>query len=526
MNKSNVSSLVKAGNKISFAVLGTLFLLVIYFTLTGFYDNLKTARKAILEQLKGTATAAAMMLDEQELYYLLERINKNALEPPHEDSVFFNTYITLKDLQVRNNLNVPIRVLYYNEHNGQFKKLTSSSDIADFNQIIEDYPTAFLKNYHNGGFIDLYKNSEGEWLTAFSPIKSKNGKTIAIVTVDKPFEEFKSQAVSQLMRDLIISTIVFLIIGFSLYKFISSLINREQRIRKRLIEQNEEIVSQKEEIQQQSNWISKHNNKLEEQAKTIELQNKELKIINQMLDFKVEQRTKELEKANQELSEFLYRSSHDIVGPVATLSGLVNVAEKDLGDPVAQAYLLRMRNTITQLNDVIRSVNVVYEIRNRDLDYRNESINDLIRTTIKSMEHIASKNDVKICIDLDEDIHAAIDDFLLRIALAEIVKNAFSFHKKDAQQTKAIAKVSAGMYKRNKLRIVVEDNGIGIAAGYDKLIFQMFKKAHIESEGTGLGLYLALLAIERLKGKIKFESEEGSGSRFEIIIPVFDRIRF
>jgi signal transduction histidine kinase len=294
----------------------------------------------------------------------------------------------------------------------------------------------------------------------------------------------------------------------------------------RLIEQNEEIVSQKEEIQQQSNWISEHNAKLEEQAKTIALQNKELKIINQMLDFKVEQRTKELEKANHELSEFLYRSSHDIVGPIATLSGLVNVAKKDLHDQLTQTYLLRMDNTIDQLNSVIRSINVVYEIRNRELDYRKERIEDLVRTTIKSQEHIALKNGVKISYEIEDGLEeASIDDFLVRIALAELIKNACSFHSHDTGEKPFRAKVSVGYHKKNKIKFTIEDNGMGIDPGYEHLIFQMFKKATVNSGGAGLGLYVAMLAAERIKGKIKYSPNDNCGAKFEMIFPLFDKIQ-
>lgn len=525
MNKSNLSSLIKAGNKITLAVLGTLFLLVIYFTISGFNENLKTARKSILTQLQGTATAATLLINESELSYLKNKVDSDFKELDLSDSLYFNSYIILKDLQVRSGLARPLIVYTYDEGRGEFYPLLSSAENTPRSFTNEELPLALLQDYHKGGNIDLFKKESVELLAAFSPIKDADGKTVAVILVEKAFKDVRDSAFSQLTRDLLVSALVFVIIGFSLWRFISSLINREQRIRKRLIEQNEEIISQKEEIQQQSTWIIKHNKKLEEQAKTIDLQNKELKIINQMLDFKVEQRTRELEKTNAELSEFLYRSSHDIVGPVATLSGLVNVAQKDLEDQMAQEYLLRMKGTIRQLNDVIRSINIVYEIRNRELDYRNENLADLIRTTVKLHEHIAASNNVKICLDFDESIEAYVDDYLLRIALSEIVKNALIFHDINSTDRDRIAQIKVGRHKQNKLKFVIEDNGVGIDPDHISGIFEMFKKANFENEGTGLGLYLAKFAVDRLKGKIKCESKLAEGTRFELIIPVFEKIR-
>ena len=81
----------------------------------------------------------------------------------------------------------------------------------------------------------------------------------------------------------------------------------------------------------------------------------------------------------------------------------------------------------------------------------------------------------------------------------------------------AVVKVSAE-FLNGHVRIWIEDNGIGIDSKDKDRVFRLFEKIHHRSEyeGTGIGLTIARKAIERMNGRIGFESELGKGSRFWI----------
>jgi signal transduction histidine kinase len=69
------------------------------------------------------------------------------------------------------------------------------------------------------------------------------------------------------------------------------------------------------------------------------------------------------------------------------------------------------------------------------------------------------------------------------------------------------------------LKIIVEDNGIGIATDFQTKIFDMFFRANDRVDGTGLGLYILKRAVERLHGEVRFGSEVNKGSTFTISLP-------
>jgi len=70
------------------------------------------------------------------------------------------------------------------------------------------------------------------------------------------------------------------------------------------------------------------------------------------------------------------------------------------------------------------------------------------------------------------------------------------------------------------LKVLIEDNGIGIAAEHQSKIFDMFYRASEKSQGSGLGLYIVKETLDKLNGKIEVSSSLGKGSKFRLEIPI------
>jgi len=102
----------------------------------------------------------------------------------------------------------------------------------------------------------------------------------------------------------------------------------------------------------------------------------------------------------------------------------------------------------------------------------------------------------------------------LRQVLTNLISNAIKFTAPGVDP-----KVTVRAETRDsRVRVWVEDNGIGIAAQHRDRVFQVFERLNRIEEypGTGIGLAIVKRAIDRMQGSLGFESQVGQGSRFWI----------
>jgi len=85
----------------------------------------------------------------------------------------------------------------------------------------------------------------------------------------------------------------------------------------------------------------------------------------------------------------------------------------------------------------------------------------------------------------------------------------------------AQVKVWTEKVEGNRVRLFIRDNGIGIAPEHRDRVFKIFGRVHHEKtyEGTGIGLAVVQRAVDRMGGKVDFESEPGNGCTFWIELP-------
>jgi signal transduction histidine kinase len=158
--------------------------------------------------------------------------------------------------------------------------------------------------------------------------------------------------------------------------------------------------------------------------------------------------------------------------------------------------------------------------RNNRLWQKPETVNlkDLCVEIIDNLKFIDGFQQIKIELNDFEQNTVITDKSRLKIILNNLLSNAIKFHRKlgDDQFIKVSAHATSGL-----LIVKVEDNGQGIRPEYQDRIFEMFFRANESEKGSGLGLYIAKEAAEKMGGTVKAESEYGKGSVFTLEIPVF-----
>lgn len=146
----------------------------------------------------------------------------------------------------------------------------------------------------------------------------------------------------------------------------------------------------------------------------------------------------------------------------------------------------------------------------------NLDIEKMIREIFENQSFAQSAENIelKVQIDKKEDFYA--DEFRLSIILANPISNAIRYRNPKAKPSIIHFEVNIC---REKVMIRVADNGIGISNEHLPHIFQMFYRANARVSGSGLGLYIVKEALNKMKGQIEVQSEEGKGTIFVITMP-------
>jgi ligand-binding sensor domain-containing protein/signal transduction histidine kinase len=312
--------------------------------------------------------------------------------------------------------------------------------------------------------------------------------------------------------------------GYRFYRFrIRSIEEQKETLEKLVIERTRELVERQKQIEAQNQSIEEKNIRLSEAKEIIETQNQSLKEINSELEIRVEKRTAELKKANielvksnQELDMFIYRASHDIRGPMATITGLCNLAGLEVDDPTALNYLQILQQHCGSMNGRLSRILSIYEIRNTDVQPETIELRGFIASVVKSLESVNDFTRVTFNTEGVPEMQLSVSVPLLRLILFNLLENTIRFRKTSVA---SYARVEARATTTGTVVISVCDNGIGIPGEVQEKLFTMFFRGTLQESGIGLGLYIARIAAEKLQGSICLNKDLRPETVFELTIP-------
>lgn len=243
----------------------------------------------------------------------------------------------------------------------------------------------------------------------------------------------------------------------------------------------------------------------------------ELSVMNQTLERRVEDRTKALQNVNNELDNFIYKTSHDIRGPLASLKGIANVALLELTDPKAQDYLNKLDASADKLNSILTRLLIVNQINHAVLSPQRIDFKELIGEILVFERKKGVPPRMSILHEIDEDVALVTDRHVLRIILENLIDNAIKYHN-SSERIEPFVKINVGLVP-DGVSIKVIDNGIGIQERDPQKLFQMFVRASERSESGGIGLYLTKLASERLFAKVEYTTTPERYTQFSVTLP-------
>ncbi|AHM58604.1 PAS domain-containing protein [Flammeovirgaceae bacterium 311] len=220
---------------------------------------------------------------------------------------------------------------------------------------------------------------------------------------------------------------------------------------------------------------------------------------------------------NNELDTFIYRASHDLRGPIATMMGLNQIVKYEIEDAAALKYFELYNSQILRLHNITVSLIELTKIKDRNceistIDFRN--IWSAVQTNIAKLSESAGVM-LQDCIEDLADFRS--DAHLIEIVLYNLVENSIRYRRSEVE---AFVRLEIQASKeRDQVIIKVSDNGIGIDSQLQHKIYNMFFRGTDRSKGPGLGLYILKNAVEKIGGRTTLYSVPYKGTTFKIELP-------
>lgn len=224
------------------------------------------------------------------------------------------------------------------------------------------------------------------------------------------------------------------------------------------------------------------------------------------------QMKEELKQAHFELDSFVYRSSHDLRAPIASIFGLVNIAHLDLEN--ITKYIDLIKQSAKRLDRFVDDIARFLLNERKPITYENFDPVQLIEEVLSELSYLKNFQSIQITYDLPEQV--SMDRERTKIIFYNLISNSIKYAEMKNENPFVevwIAKI------RNALCIKVQDNGIGIKREFKPKIFDMFYRASDIADGPGLGLYLVGKIVDKLNGNISIDSEQGVGTSVAIYLP-------
>jgi signal transduction histidine kinase len=239
--------------------------------------------------------------------------------------------------------------------------------------------------------------------------------------------------------------------------------------------------------------------------------------LNADLERRVEERTRELMRSNDELRQFAYIASHDLQEPLRTVGSYAQLLGKKYRDRIddeANEFINFMVDGVSRMHDLLNDMLAYSRVTDGERKpFEIVDCNVVLQSALANLE--ASIKSSGADVQAAPLPHVYGDGVQIGQVFQNLISNSLKY--RSAEPPKVMVTVER---TEDEWTFRVADNGMGIDPKYQDRIFGIFKRLHgKEIAGTGMGLAICKKIVEHHGGRIWVESEIGKGSQFCFTVP-------
>ena len=239
----------------------------------------------------------------------------------------------------------------------------------------------------------------------------------------------------------------------------------------------------------------------------------QLLLINQ----KLENQTKELQRSNEELEQFAYITSHDLQEPLRMISSFMELLERKYSDQLddkALQYIYFATDGAKRMKQIILDLLIYSRVNKPSEEEESVNLNEIVAEFLQLRRKLIAEKKAEV----NYDKLPVLNTYEAPVAqiFHSLLDNALKYNREKVSPKVNISVKETGEF----YQFAVEDNGIGIDNKFYEKIFIIFQRLHNRKDydGTGIGLSITKRAVEFLGGEIWVESVVGQGSTFYFTI--------
>ncbi len=225
-------------------------LITAFFIAFGYFNELELQQQRQYDKLRAAVSALAINIDGDSHAELIEHYEgtPDGVKMIAEDTMYHVIRDKLRSVVEDNELNSPMYTLVYNEKKDFFYYGVRSDNFIDFKNKYIQSPEALKENLEHGGILPIYQSENGTWISAFHPIRNRNGEVVALLEADLELTEFKTLVNDSYLEKALISLGVIAGLSFFLILYARKILVKDEKQKKLFLEQKRIIESKNKDI--------------------------------------------------------------------------------------------------------------------------------------------------------------------------------------------------------------------------------------------------------------------------------------